>query len=90
MDEQYYNWTQHFPVDPIECIKKLKLGFEQGNILKYVIRYRHKDGVRDLFKARALLDSLICDELGIHYEHDCRPLDEKIEDFKRGQGLGEG
>lgn len=35
------------------------MGFLEGNVVKYVSRWRHKDGVSDLEKARAYLDKLI-------------------------------
>ena len=34
-------------------------GFCIGNVLKYVLRYRHKNGVEDLRKARWYLDRAI-------------------------------
>lgn len=34
-------------------------GFCQGNIIKYVLRYRNKNGVLDLEKCRDYLDELI-------------------------------
>lgn len=34
-------------------------GYLQGNILKYIVRYRDKGGVEDLKKARHYLDKLI-------------------------------
>lgn len=34
-------------------------GYCVGNILKYVMRYRHKNGIEDLRKARWYLDRLI-------------------------------
>ena len=34
-------------------------GFCIGNVLKYVLRYRHKNGVEDLRKARWYLDKAI-------------------------------
>lgn len=37
-------------------------GFLKGNVMKYVMRYPHKNGVEDLKKARWYLDRLI-DEL---------------------------
>jgi hypothetical protein len=35
------------------------LGFLEGNIIKYVTRFRKKNGVQDLEKARHYLDKLI-------------------------------
>lgn len=48
-------------IQPIEFILKNKLGFCEGNILKYVCRYKNKNGVEDLKKARHYLDILIED-----------------------------
>lgn len=35
------------------------LGFLEGNIIKYISRWKNKDGVKDLLKARHYLDKLI-------------------------------
>jgi hypothetical protein len=34
-------------------------GFLRGNVIKYIARYRDKDGRQDLLKARHYLDKLI-------------------------------
>lgn len=36
--------------------------FAEGNIMKYVFRWREKDGLKDLHKARVYLDALIAHE----------------------------
>lgn len=36
--------------------------FAEGNIMKYVFRWKEKDGLRDLVKARVYLDALIAHE----------------------------
>ena len=36
--------------------------FAEGNIMKYVYRWREKDGIKDLYKAKAYLDALITHE----------------------------
>lgn len=36
--------------------------FAEGNIMKYVFRWREKDGLRDLHKAKIYLDALIAYE----------------------------
>ena len=46
----------------IECwdyILSHQLGFLEGNIIKYVTRYKFKNGKEDLLKAREYLDKLI-------------------------------
>ena len=35
------------------------LDFFEGNIVKYVTRWRHKNGIQDLLKAKQYLDKLI-------------------------------
>lgn len=57
----------HYTAGKIECIDALEsaLGFDgfagycAGNIIKYVWRYRYKDGIESLKKARWYLDRLI-------------------------------
>ena len=46
-------------ISPIEYIVANKMGFVEGNIIKYVSRYKEKNGVEDLKKARWYVDSLI-------------------------------
>lgn len=46
----------------IECwdyIVSHEMGYLEGNIIKYITRYKDKDGLNDLLKARAYLDRLI-------------------------------
>ena len=46
----------------IECwdyIISHDMGYLEGNVIKYVTRYKHKDGLDDLLKAKAYLDRLI-------------------------------
>tara|TARA_B100000780_G_C21110445_1_gene448723 strand:+ start:1079 stop:1288 length:210 start_codon:yes stop_codon:yes gene_type:complete len=35
------------------------LDFFEGNIVKYVTRWKHKNGIEDLYKAKEYLDKLI-------------------------------
>ena len=46
-------------IQPIEYILANKLGFCEGNIIKYVTRYTEKNGLDDLAKARHYVDFLI-------------------------------
>ena len=48
-------------IQPIEYIQANKLGFVEGNIVKYVTRYKHKNGLEDLEKAKHYVDLLIDD-----------------------------
>ena len=46
-------------IQPIEYINANSLNYHQGNILKYITRYRSKNGVEDLRKAMWYLEDLI-------------------------------
>lgn len=46
-------------VQPIDYIHRNGLGFIEGSVVKYVTRWRKKNGVEDLRKARHFLDLLI-------------------------------
>jgi Protein of unknwon function (DUF3310) len=46
-------------IQPIEYILANGIGFPEGNVIKYVSRWRAKGGVKDLEKARHHLDLLI-------------------------------
>jgi hypothetical protein len=46
-------------IQPVEYIHANGLGFCEGNVVKYVTRWKDKNGVKDLEKARHYLDILI-------------------------------
>lgn len=65
-EDDVVNNPKHYNQSGVECIDAIEActdeGFEyylQGNILKYIWRYRYKNGVEDLKKARWYLDKLI-------------------------------
>ena len=56
----------HYNQGGIECIDYIKqqlgdnvTGYYQGNVIKYLHRFRYKNGVEDLRKCRWYLDKLI-------------------------------
>ena len=56
----------HYKQGDVECIDAIKsattdgfTGYLTGNVLKYVWRWKHKNGIEDLKKARWYLDRLI-------------------------------
>ena len=68
------NKPPHYNQSGIECIDAIQAatgdGYEyylQGNILKYLWRYRYKNGIEDLRKARQYLDWLIEDMVNEGY-----------------------
>ncbi len=48
-------------MQPWDIIDAWELNFYAGNVVKYILRYRHKDGLQDLQKARHYIDKLIED-----------------------------
>lgn len=46
-------------IEPIDYIESNKMNFCEGNIVKYVTRYKEKDGIADLKKAQYYLEKLI-------------------------------
>lgn len=46
-------------IDPREYITTNNLDFNEGNIIKYVTRWRKKNGLEDLLKAKDYLEFLI-------------------------------
>ena len=68
--EDMVNSPPHYNKSGIECINAIQAatgdGYEyylQGNILKYLWRYRYKNGVEDLKKAQWYLNELV-EEVG--------------------------
>lgn len=47
------------PIQPWDFIVANDLGFLEGNVVKYVCRFRKKNGLADLEKAKHYLDKLI-------------------------------
>lgn len=46
-------------VQPAEFIHRNGIGFLEGNVIKYVCRYKAKNGMEDLKKARHYIDLLM-------------------------------
>ena len=46
-------------IQPVEFIERNNLGFCVGNVIKYVCRYKSKNGIEDLQKAKHYLEILI-------------------------------
>ena len=50
---------KHMPIQPVQYIYANNIGYFEGNIIKYVSRWRTKGGVEDLRKARHYIDLLL-------------------------------
>ena len=46
-------------IQPTEFIHSNSIPFIEGNIIKYVVRHRHKNGIEDLKKAKHYIELLI-------------------------------
>jgi hypothetical protein len=57
-------------MEVITAIEGLDLDYHQGNILKYVSRYKYKNGVEDLRKAKWYIDRLLWIEEQEIIKHD--------------------
>jgi|DEB0MinimDraft_3_1074331.scaffolds.fasta_scaffold07511_7 hypothetical protein len=48
-----------YKIEPWDFIYENNLGFAEGNIIKYVCRWREKNGIEDLNKAATYIQMLI-------------------------------
>lgn len=48
-----------YKIQPVEYIHANSILFIEGNIIKYITRWRDKNGVKDLEKAKHFIDLLI-------------------------------
>lgn len=71
------NHYKDMAIQPIHFIMGNNLDFLQGNILKYICRYKSKNGIIDLYKAKHYLDILI--------EHEQRRIESG--DSEAGSGV---
>jgi hypothetical protein len=53
------NHYKDMAIQPVEYIHANGIGYMEGNVIKYVSRWRKKNGVMDLQKARHYIDMLI-------------------------------
>jgi hypothetical protein len=57
-------------IQPIDFITQNNLSFIQGNIIKYICRYKDKNGLQDLKKAQHYMNMLLEIEYGIGTKKD--------------------
>lgn len=58
-DQTHPEHYSQFSIEPLEFIVRNNLDFLQGNIIKYVCRFKMKGGLEDLNKAMRYLQELI-------------------------------
>jgi|GEM_PF-724456 len=70
-------------IQPVQYIHANGIGYCEGNVIKYVSRWREKNGLQDLLKARHYIDLLIelegleKAEFGQQDTIDCRSAEQK-------------
>lgn len=69
-DEQVGGEHYQKPIQPWDYITLNRLGYLEGNIIKYVTRYKEKNGLQDLHKAKHYLEKLI--EVNSAGEQECK------------------
>lgn len=53
------NHYKDLAIQPVEFIHANQIPYMEGNVIKYVTRWRSKNGISDLRKARHYIDLLI-------------------------------
>lgn len=75
-------------IQPVEYISANGLGFLEGNVIKYITRYKVKGGAKDLEKAIHCLELLIEQIKGEGDEKCCKASSEEVEkQIKNGGGV---
>lgn len=70
--------------DVLDFIEAFNLGYAEGNVIKYVVRWKKKDGIDDLLKAEEYLRRLIESEQALARERQREEFMEKIRRFRFG------
>lgn len=73
------NHYKKMPIQPVEYCYHNKLGVCESNIIKYVTRWRDKNGIQDLEKARHYIDLLIEFARDEQVKESEWPTDDRIE-----------
>lgn len=60
-----------YKIQPVEYIHANNLDFFQGSVVKYITRFRDKNGIEDLKKAKHFIDLLIELEYGKESSSSC-------------------
>lgn len=64
LETQIKGTYYQMPIQPVEFIYKNNLNYLQGNVIKYICRYKAKNGKEDLEKAKHYIELLMELEYG--------------------------
>ena len=59
MDDKTEKHYDELQIQPRVYITANKLDFNEGNVIKYVSRWKYKNGIKDLLKAKNYIDYMI-------------------------------
>lgn len=76
-------------IQPIQYIQANKLTYIEGNIVKYISRWREKNGIEDLLKIKHYVEFLIEEETKTEKQPDDL-RDEKLKAYMDQTGCGGG
>ena len=71
--------------DVIEFCNKYEIGFVTGNIIKYLVRYKNKNGIEDLKKAKEYLNRRYIENLIIDNEDKIKFFRENNLSYEQGK-----
>lgn len=74
-----------YKIQPVEYIHANNLDFFQGNVVKYITRFRDKNGIEDLKKIKHFIDLLIELEYGKESGSSC---EKQCKGCSEGKGSG--
>ena len=57
--KHYSRWK----IEPVQFMMENEIPYVEGNVIKYIMRWRYKGGLEDLHKAQEYLNILIKNEL---------------------------
>jgi len=53
------DWYKKMPVQLVEFCHKNRIPYVEGNVIKYMVRWREKGGIEDLKKAKHYIDLIL-------------------------------
>ena len=57
--KHYSRWK----IEPVQFMMENEIPYVEGNVIKYIMRWRYKGGLEDLHKAQEYLNILVKNEL---------------------------
>ena len=55
--------SSRWKIEPVQFMMENEIPYAEGNVIKYIMRWRYKGGLEDLHKAQEYINLLIENEL---------------------------